>query len=138
MISNATIEREFFVKTNNEPGVAAQLTKFVNDNNANFNSFWGWSWNNESFFSFFTDNDQQVFDAFDGAGFNHFEQRDVVVFRTDNRAGAAFDISTRVKEADLDFEFFYTTYWTISLLLFFRQTITKKLSAYLAKLISYL
>ena len=109
-MTKATIEKELFIKTPNEVGIAGQLTTLVSEQaNANIKAFCGRVVEGKGEFSILTDNNSKVASTLKTSNFNNFREQDVLVVRTTDSVGTCAAITDKIGTAGINIDYLFTT-----------------------------
>lgn len=109
-MTHVTLEKELFLETSNQPGVASQLTTlFAEQANCNIKAMWGGSFGNQGRFAFIPDNLSKAKDVLSTSEFKNFREGEVVVAFVPDQCGSANQITSKLSQANINIEWLFTT-----------------------------
>lgn len=110
MINSATLEREFYFETANQPGIAGEFTSFLaNDVNTDIRSMWATAWGNKGIFHFIPENFNACQDQLSASEYKNVKNHEVLVVRVPDQLGAVSEVTNRLAQAGYNIDFVYTT-----------------------------
>jgi len=109
-MTNATLEREFWIETPNKPGIAGELTSLVSGaGNSNIKALMASVVNGKGHFTFIPENFSKVKEVLTQSGFNNFREDEVLVIRVPDHKGSASDVTNVIGKAGINIKYFWTT-----------------------------
>jgi len=109
-MTKATIEKELFIQTPNEVGMAGQLSALISEQaHINIKFFSGRVVDDKGEFFVITGDNSKVVDALKGSNFSNFTEQDVLVIRTTDSIGTCADITNKIATAGIDINYLFTT-----------------------------
>jgi len=109
-MTNATLERQFFITTPNSVGTACRLTDVVSHQaSANIRSFWGGEEGKQGRFFVITDDNSVVSKQLRDNGFDNFREEEVLVVRVPDQQGSCAQLTKQLADANLNINYLFTT-----------------------------
>ena len=109
-MSNASLEKELKIITENTTGIAGKLTSLIaNEANVNIKALWGGVLNGKGNFSIITDNNANVATTLKNSEFNNLQEGELLVVRVPNKIGSCANIASTIGSAGIDINFLFTT-----------------------------
>ena len=106
----ASIQKELFVETENNVGIAGELTSLISDQaHSNIRAIWAEVKENHGSFGIITDNNSKVEQMLKDSKFNNVHEEDVVVVKVKDKPGECTKIAQKVGEAGINIDFLFTT-----------------------------
>jgi len=106
-----TLEKGFYVETENKPGVASQLTSLFGKSGQNIKGIWGSSYDGKGHFAVITEDWSKARDALKSSPFSNFKEEEFVVAYVNDKAGSAAELATKLAKANINIKWFYSTYY---------------------------
>ncbi len=111
-MTTATLEKEFYVETSDKVGTASNLTSVLFGNGSNnIKAMWGSTYGGKGHFYFIPENWSSAEQALSSSEYNNYREEEVVVAYIDNKPGTITEVTSKFSKANININWFYTTYY---------------------------
>ncbi len=106
-----TLEKGFYVETDNKPGVTSQLTALFGKNGQNIKGIWASSYGGKGHFALITEDVSKAREFLKSSDFSNFREEEFVVAYVNDKAGSAAELADKLAKANINITWFYSTYY---------------------------
>jgi len=107
-MAGSRMGKELLVKTKNKVGMLAEVTAAIAATGVNIQGICAYGEDGEACFLIVTDDNMKAEGTLKGKNYK-VKERDVVIVDLENKAGAAKEMATKLKKADIDLNYMYGT-----------------------------